>query len=542
MFRNAGIFFLTLLLCLSTYAHVGSPGVVMEGNAGAYRLLVSIIPPDVTPGIAKVKVFLQNGTEAIVTARAVYFQTGDEGSPGAEQMKKVPGQTGQYVSDVWLMNGGSSSIQISVTGKLGKGVIVVPIVAVSSQIKKMPLITGIVLSFLGILLFVLIVSIIGYSVSDALTPAGDEVPVKRIRYRLAGITAGILLASFVALGGSLWWKHVNNNYKRYMFEPLQATSAIKNVNGIHELIFSLDTTSKRRSSFSYIIPDHGKLMHMFMVRIPSMDAFAHLHPVRTDSADFKTVLPGLPKGQYLIYADIVYTTGFAETIRDTLNIPVDLTNAAYTLDKDDGYAFALPVAAETGVRVSTKQTVISCGKPGIGSMLQDSSTMVLEEMTDEPFESGKLYQLKFSVLTPDKKMARLESYLGMTAHAAIIRNDGNVYIHLHPVGTFSMAAETNMLKRIAEPQGLYTYPEPQHFRDSIDRYVQFLRGLDESKRENILMRQMNMKENSSMDMNMDHNNIVEFPYSFPAPGNYRIWVQVKRNGHILTGVFDKMVQ
>jgi hypothetical protein len=35
---------------------------------------------------------------------------------------------------------------------------------------------------------------------------------------------------------------------------------------------------------------------------------------------------------------------------------------------------------------------------------------------------------------------------------------------------------------------------------------------------------------------------VRFPYGFPQPGNYRIFVQIKRGGRVETGVFDAHVQ
>jgi len=35
---------------------------------------------------------------------------------------------------------------------------------------------------------------------------------------------------------------------------------------------------------------------------------------------------------------------------------------------------------------------------------------------------------------------------------------------------------------------------------------------------------------------------VSFPYGFARPGEYRIFVQIKRAGQVETGVFDAQVQ
>ncbi|MDQ6814173.1 MAG: hypothetical protein M3040_10575 [Bacteroidota bacterium] len=521
-------------------AHVGSPDVVMEGSAGPYKVLVSVQPPDVIPGIAKVKLYLQNGNAASISIRSVYFSAGDEGAPEPDIMKTLPGQRLQYSGETWMMSAGSSSVQISIKGDLGTGEMIVPVVAVSTAKKDMPASTGRLLAALGILLFVLMVTIIGASVSDAITIRGEHVSARRKRMRIISMSCAAILTSIVVYGGNAWWQSWANNYKKYMFRPTQAVSKLDET-GSNQLTFILDTASKQSERFSYAIPDHGKMMHMFIMRIPAMDAFAHLHPQRLDSATFRTVLPGLPKGRYLIYADLVYNSGFTETIKDTLNINSTLSNIR-TLDPDDAFAYAIPSDLVDNPGLSDRENTIVCGKPGTGVKLKDGSTMIWEGMTNAPLETGNLYNLKFAVLDPDKKPAKLDPYLGMGGHAAIVRNDGNVYVHLHPVGTFSMAAETNLVKRMADPQGLYHYPEPKKFSDSVNNYLKYLSGLSEKDRNELLMKQMMMSDSKGQRQAMDHDNMVSFPYTFPSPGKYRMWVQVKRNGQILTGAFDKVVE
>ncbi len=37
-------------------------------------------------------------------------------------------------------------------------------------------------------------------------------------------------------------------------------------------------------------------------------------------------------------------------------------------------------------------------------------------------------------------------------------------------------------------------------------------------------------------------NTISLPYQFPTPGDYRVWVQVKMAGQVMTGIFDTTVK
>ena len=127
-----------MLLVKSSFAHVGSPDVAIEGMAGPYHLLVSIKPPDVIPGTAMVTVFLQNSSGATISTQPVYFFSGREGAPSADILPPVAGAPGTYKGIVWLMQDGSSSVLLHVKGRLGEGELIVPVVAVSTAQKKLP--------------------------------------------------------------------------------------------------------------------------------------------------------------------------------------------------------------------------------------------------------------------------------------------------------------------------------------------------------------------------------------------------------------------
>ena len=465
---------LLLFWPLAVAAHIGSPNIYYEGNAGPYALQVVIRPPDVIPGRAEISVRALDGNVQSVSVLPARWDTGTKGAPSADPAQPVRGDTNLFSAELWLMNSGAYNILVHADGVAGRGTTVVPINSVATARRVMPRGFGAILGTWAGVLVLALVCLVGSAVRESVLPPG-EVPTRRRTWLSRGaMVVGAFVIGAGLWGGRAWWNLVDRDYRSnrlYRADDLKATVTTNAA----QIVLKLRRTNERGSGRS-LVPEHGKLMHAFVVRQPSLDAFAHLHPLRIDDQHFETTLPPLPAGNYKIYADITHSSGLTHTLVADVALPESASTGFTHADEDDSWA-----ASSSPARADGKKTCV----------LPNDFTMHQVGMGNA--------RMQFKVLDRDGKPATLEPYMTMQAHAVVHSHDATVFTHLHPFGTVSMTS-----------QQLFAQRE----RERSNKPFEVVCGL------------------------AARSDVIIFPYEFPKPGAYRVWVQVKINGQIVTGFFD----
>jgi hypothetical protein len=468
--------------------HVGSRNVFFTGEAGPWPVSVVIRPPEVIPGLAEVSVRVSGGGADRVTVRPVRWDAAPEGgAPPPDIAVPVAGDPELYAAELWLMTVGAYRVEVAVEGARGSGEVSVPVTSVMLGVRDLPPGLGWILAALALLLVAGVVSITGAAVRESQIPAGESAgPGRRRRARIAMALTAVGVAGLLYLGNA-WWEAVDRDVRCGVFERLAVEGAIVRDGGTPALEIAITDPAWRGRDWSPLAPDHGKLMHMFVVGAPGMDAFAHVHPVPVDSSTFRVPWPDLPPGEYRIYGDIVHESGFAQTVVDTVTVDA----AALAIGGEAGESATLRPDADDSAWTGLPMAVAG---PRAEAPLADGS--ILEWQGDRELRVDEETVLSFRVWDPDEKPADLEPYMGMRSHAALTRDDGAVFVHLHPAGTISMGS-LSVLAPGGSPMARGGAPSPT--------------------------------------------GVVEFPFAFPQPGEYTIWVQVKREGRVLTGAFQATV-
>ncbi len=492
--RTIGIVVLVLAAALSVSAHVGSPDVFFEGDAGPYHIYVTVRVPQVIPGIAEIQVrTATNDAERIEIVPMRLSGAGSNFPPTPDVAERSKQDPQFFTGSLWLMESGALKVRVSVEGSKGKGELAVPVPAFAQR--TLPMERGLsgVLGFLMVFLAVGLVFIAGAASREgSLEPGESPSPAKARRARIVmGVTAVIVLG--ILYLGKAWWGAEASNYKRgvNLFKPPEAETQLENKKRLVIRAKGQDPEWSKYVKMEEMIPDHNHLMHLFLISTPGMERMWHLHPERVEGGAFVDDLPDMPAGHYEVFADVVEKDGFPWTLVGQLDLP-----------QIHGKPLAGDDSTWSGAALSAQAGDASVAQ------LADGGRIVWEKRS-APLVANSAMVFTFRVEDKDGKPAKdMEPYMGMAGHAEFVRSDMSVFAHVHPAGSASMAA---LELANAGPSAAVTAVE-----GSLPNTMAMPNGSLEPE--------------------------VSFPYGFPKAGEYRIFVQVKRAGQVETGVFDAHVQ
>ena len=491
-----------------SFAHVGSLNVFYEGKAGIYPIRVIIRPPGVVPGLAEITVrSLGKGVEK-VTVQPVKWDAGPEGSPPPDVAMHVSGDETLFHSELWLMDFGSYSVNVDVYGEQGHGRSIVPVNSIATRKLEMSLFLKGALIGLMVFLFSGGITIVGAAVRQSTLESGSKTSKERAKKSRISMLGGTLIFIGLLYGGRMWWTNIDNEYQENLFKPIEVTSEVIIKDDTRILQISITDEKWIKGLYPPLIPDHGKMMHTYFIRIPELDAFSHIHPVSIDKNQntFQVIVPPLPGGNYVLFVDITHENGFAQTLVDTVFVPEFsgieyLENLNIGRDSDDSWMMGS-----------------SLSKLGLDSVVRVSDLVnknYLLEWVNLPDRIivGEEVKLSFQVTNIAGGHLSLEPYMGMLSHAGILKTDGSVFLHLHPIGSISMASQ----QQFEQQAGIKTQLRSKHEGH------------------------MDHSEHIGDEMHKMSQTVSYPPIEFPQPGQYRIWIQVKVSGEVLTGIFNLYV-
>ena len=456
-------------------AHVGSPDVFFEGNAGPYRLLVTIRPPEVVPGVAEIEIRSASPDVRQIHILPLRLTTQAQFSPLPDLAQAAKEDPQFFTGSLWLMATGSWQVRINADGDGGPGTLSVPVPALPQRVLGVERLLGAILLPLMLALALGIVSIAGAAAREAALEPGVAPDSARI-----GLARKVMAVTALIVAGALgfgwwWWNSEDAVYRGYVFKPLTLNASV--IDG-GRLLLRLDDPGWLTRRTDDLLPDHGHLMHLYVIRVPDMDLVWHLHPERNENGDFVQQLPSMPAGRYALFGDIVHANGLPETAVAQLSLPAI---EGRPLSGDDAAGVAHGARSETV------------------SDLDNGYRMVWDR-PNAPLHARRAYLFQFRIEDAQGKPAPdMELYMGMLGHAAFVGADLSVFAHIHPMGSVPMPALA--LTQPADPHAGHT-----------------------------------MTGEGALPA------AVSFPYGFPKPGAYRIFVQMKRGGQIETGIFDAKVE
>ena len=467
------------------FAHVGSPHIYIEDRAGPYPVTVGCEMPPAVPGEATVQVLLDDrkADEPVEVFVREIPPAGDARAPEWTHAKGSAADERFFSAPLPLMVYGLWHAEVKVTGARGEGVVRFPITAKVPVPYAMGHLLAGSLVLLTLILVASLASILIGLGRDADRGAGDVVsPVatrRGVRWALVG--SGTFL-SFVAMIVYFW----------AMFHEARAVRTGPALTGQLEVIsgplvagsparMRLTVFDIRGQKIANVRSDHDKMLHMAIAKVPGATWFFHIHPTMTQDGVFDFTFTPPEPGKYAYFADVLFGSGEGDTATGIIDVPNGTKTATFTFDDpDDSFSVSPPLdPAEAG------NTTCDVG---------DGMTMAWVAGGPANLRPLEMEKMTFELRDPSgTPVAQIDPYMGMAGHMLIMRDDAKMFAHVHPTGT--VAGRMGAMPR--GHMAMMTDPIPGAH--------------------------------------------AAFPYAFPNPGLYRVWVQIKYQGKIRTGVFDVKV-
>ena len=477
------VFFLFSIL----HADIGHNNVVYEGMAGDIPIRVFVKLPGVVPGLADVsiKVFADDINKVTIQPKKKYKDRKSK-SPPADIADPVIGEKNMFSAQLWLMDFGSYSLDVRLYQNQNVHRSSIPVNSIASKVIEMNQGTSILLLVLCSLLFFGAINIIRVAYKDSTELPGDSPDHSKIIKSYIVTALSLIILSMIIYGGKNWWDKIDIAYQNNIFQTLENNIQILN-NG-KESFISIEIIDElwKQNRMSDIIPDHGKIMHIYLIS-DNYEILAHVHPSRTENDDiFIVKMPPVDFGTYYLFMDVTHATGFSHTMTNKIEYNEENTTFTESIidrerDLDDAWA------------------------------INNEENRITWKNKKPFYKSGDDIDLEFQVMN-NGKPAILEPYINMGGHAALLKKDQTVFVHIHPIGTISMASQEMF--------------QENYIQDIVDQDDICFFGFVNDSSENFIN-------------NISPNGKVSFPaIKLENTGEYGLWVQVKSSGEVITQKFD----
>lgn len=482
-----------LALPIASRAHVGSPDTFFEGRAGAVPISVVVPPPPALPGAAHVSITANDASVQDIRVQTWMWPKPADEKSAVVKAERVPGTTNLWTAEVWMLRPGAYTVRVTVKAANESGEALVPLSVLPLGGQPMSMGLRVALALGGMMLLG-----VGAGVVSGIVRSSGGMGGRAMAVTLLLLTAG------AGAVGKRWYSMDAVYQESGISKPAPVEAVVRKDGERTRMEVHPGTTNT--APWTALVPDHGKLMHLFLIKMPNSDVLAHLHPMPVDGWTFGTAPPTLPGGEYEVYGEVTYRSGISQSMLGKVTLPA-VPGAAFELSpvmtNMDVWCGSIGTNAIANGRDMDDSWHVGQGNPrsvpmglGIESPLMGGYSLLFENAA--AVSAGKDATMRFAVFDPTGREVPLQAYMGMIGHALVRRKDGSVIAHLHPGGSYSMAA------------------------------------LDVS-------RAQTGAANATADPLKDSNRVA-FPYRFPKGGDYRVWVQLRVTGRVLTGVFDITVK